>query len=217
MKEIIEWLIKVEQAAGELYRNAAEFSEWNDLFLYVVNTLKRESREFQYSAAKIQGHLDRIVAFQETRPEGLASLEKIRKIPHVWREKVLVVEDSEPLRTMLENVLSRQYHMDTAENGQKGLEKIKANYFDVILSDIDMPKLDGIAMFQKAVSYDLTIAHRFLFISGYFSDQNRLFLETNHKPFMQKPVILLEVRKKLAGIIAGNRRLVENAVFSKRA
>ncbi len=300
MKETIEWLIKVEQAAGELYSSAAfffekdkklsafleelaedeawhfhvmgsaaefiraspdmkpaqvaldyesrqkilslfqenlqnlmtnrikieeifscivttEFSEWNDLFLYVVNTLKGTSREFQYAAAKMQGHLDQIVAFLETRPEGLTSLERLRKIPQVWREKVLVVEDSKPLRMMLENVLSRHYHMDTAEDGQQGLEKIKGNYFDVILSDIEMPKIDGITMLQKAISFDPTIAHRFLFMSGYISDQNKLFLQTNHIPFMEKPVLLLDVRKRLAGMIANNRRSVENVIFSTRS
>ena len=39
---------------------ATEFSEWNDLFLYVVNTLKKESREFQYVAARMQNHLKQI-------------------------------------------------------------------------------------------------------------------------------------------------------------
>lgn len=193
-----------------------EFSEWNDLFLYVVNTLKGESREFQYAAAKMQGHLDQIATFLETRPDALTSLERMRKIPQVWREKILVVEDSEPLRIMLQNILSRQYYLDTAEDGQQGLEKIKENYFDVILSDIEMPKVDGITMFQKALSYDPTIAHRFLFMSGYFSDKNMLFLETNHIPFMQKPVVLQEVGKKLTNIIVDNRRSVDDVVFSIR-
>jgi CheY-like chemotaxis protein len=194
---------------------STEFSEWNELFLYVVNTLKEESREFQYAAAKMQGHLDQVVVFLETRPEGPPLLERIRKLPHVWREKVLVVEDSEPLRTMLEHVLLRQYNVATAENGQKGLEKIKGNFFDVIISDIDMPIMDGITLFRKAVSYDPAIGRRFLIMSGFFSDKHRLFLETNHIPYMQKPIVLGEVKKRLADLVEKNRRSSNDAVFSK--
>ena len=79
-----------------------------------------------------------------------------------------------------------------------------------------MPKVDGITIFQRAVSYDPTIAHRFLFMSGYFPDQNKRFLETNHISFMQKPVVLQEIGKKLTQIIVDNRRSVDNVVFSKR-
>lgn len=199
-------------AAGQLEKEtilscvaATEFSEWNDLFLYVVNTLKEQRREFQYAAARMQGHLDQIVVFFEARPEGLALLEEIRNLPKLWRGRVLIVEDTEPLRVMLENVLSRQYDTETAENGRAGLEKIKENYFDVIVSDIDMPVMDGITLFQAAAADDPMIAHRFLVLSGYFSDQNRLFLETNHVPYLQKPVVLKDLQKRLVDIVAANR------------
>lgn len=189
----------------------SEFSEWNDFFLYVVNTLKEENREFQYAAARMQGHLEQIINFLETRPESLAPLEKIRNLPQVWREKVLIVEDSEPLRLMLDNVLSRQFNTDTAGDGREGLEKIKESYFDVIISDIEMPIMDGLSLFRNATSYDRTISRRFLFVSGFFSEQNRVVLEMHQIPYMQKPVALMDVQKKLTDIMADNRRALGDA------
>ena len=46
----------------------AELSEWNDIFLYVVNILKKKTNEFIYPAARIQAHIKLIIRFLE-KPE----------------------------------------------------------------------------------------------------------------------------------------------------
>lgn len=185
---------------------ATEFSEWNDLFLYVVNSLKEESREFQYVAAKMQGHLKHIMDFLGSRPEGLPFMNKIRQLPQVWREQVLIVEDSLPLAQMLETVFSRDYNTATAENGRKGLEKIKENYVDVILSDIDMPEMDGVALYQEATRHDPDIGRRFLFFSGFLSQESLAFIEAHHIPYLLKPSSVSDLRCKVAEILENDRR-----------
>jgi len=66
---------------------------------------------------------------------------------------VLYVEDDPDVRESMSDILSMLYsHIETAENGEKGLEKYHAfhekyqRYFDIVLSDILMPLCDGIAM-----------------------------------------------------------------------
>ena len=188
-----------------------EFSEWNDFFLFVVNSLKERSREFQYVAARMQDHLKHIMDFLETRPEGAPFLEEIRKLPPLWREKILIVEDFEPLRRMLEMVLRREYIIATAEDGRKGLEKVEENYFDVIVSDIDMPEINGIELFEAALRHDPEIARRFLFYSGLITEQHKALFNAHGVPYLHKPVGLVEIKQKVADILARRRNSVANS------
>ena len=53
---------------------------------------------------------------------------------------ILVIEDDRKMRDGLVEILSEEgYNVESAENGQVGLEKIKKNEFDVILTDLIMP------------------------------------------------------------------------------
>lgn len=59
-------------------------------------------------------------------------------------KKILLIEDMKGVRDSLEVILSIQgYEVDFAENGQQGLEKAKASSYDLIITDILMPELDG--------------------------------------------------------------------------
>ena len=61
-------------------------------------------------------------------------------------QTILVVEDSDTIRTVVKKGLSEAgFKVVTAHNGQEGLEKIALQEPDLILSDIEMPKMDGIS------------------------------------------------------------------------
>jgi len=190
-----------------------EFSEWNDLFLYVVNSLKEDSREFQYVAARMQDHLKHILDFLETRPEEIPFLEKIRSLPQLWRETILIVEDSEPLMLMMERLFRRDFNTLTAENGKQGLEKIKGNYVDVIVSDIDMPEMNGIEFFEEAIKYDKDIGRRFLFFSGLIVEEHKDFIDANQVPYLQKPASVADIRQKVVDILERNRHDTQAAAI----
>ena len=183
-----------------------EFSEWNDLFLYVVNSLKEKSREFQYVAARMQGHLKHILDFLESRPEGTPFLDKIRELPRVWKERILIVEDSEPLSLMMDKIFRRDFKTATAENGRIALEKIKENYVDVIISDIEMPEMNGIAFFQEALKHDPDIGRRFLFFTGLILPEHKEVIDAHHLPFLLKPASVIDIKRKVGGILEINRQ-----------
>jgi CheY-like chemotaxis protein len=64
--------------------------------------------------------------------------------------KVLLVDDDQALRQLYTIELSgRQFTVIVAENGQEGVEKAKSDKPDLILMDIMMPKMDGIAALSK--------------------------------------------------------------------
>lgn len=61
--------------------------------------------------------------------------------------KVLVVDDSNSIRDMVSFTLkSAGYETVEAKDGQEGLDKAKTSAFDLVISDVNMPNMDGIAL-----------------------------------------------------------------------
>ena len=64
-------------------------------------------------------------------------------------QKILTVDDSLVIRNIISTILkSSGFDVDTAINGIDGLEKIYTNSYDLVISDINMPKMDGLKMVQ---------------------------------------------------------------------
>jgi DNA-binding NtrC family response regulator len=62
----------------------------------------------------------------------------------------LVIDDERSIRNTLKDILEyEKYVVDVAEDGVKGLEKVKAGEYDIILCDIKMPGMDGIEVLEK--------------------------------------------------------------------
>jgi two-component system nitrogen regulation response regulator NtrX len=83
-------------------------------------------------------------------------------------KKILIVEDEKAIRNVLKNILleeSTTYIIEEAENGIEALGKLKINEYDLIISDIKMPKMDGIELLQKTLEIHPTAT--FLMISGH--------------------------------------------------
>ena len=66
------------------------------------------------------------------------------------RHTILVIDDNEWIRTTLKDLLATSgYQVDIADNGETGLSKVKSKHYDVVLSDVQMPKIDGIATARR--------------------------------------------------------------------
>lgn len=64
--------------------------------------------------------------------------------------KVLVVDDELGIRILLSDYLSSKgFDVSMAKDGQESLDQLKANIFDVVITDINMPRLDGIEMLKS--------------------------------------------------------------------
>lgn len=169
-----------------------EYSEWNDIFLYVINNMKKFNKEFQYLVATIQEHKNRIVHFIDNLPGGFKIYKDIHELDDVWQNKFLLVEDNEAILTLFEEILAMKGAVETAVNGQEGLKKIREHFFNVIISDIDMPIMDGLELYKKAVEENKEIKAHFLFCSGNITSNSERFLMENNLPYLTKPVALDE-------------------------
>ena len=82
-----------------------------------------------------------------------ASPERIQ--PSLNGVSVLVVEDEDDSRELVALFLSKAgATVETANSGAEGLEKIKAGQFDVLVSDIGMPQMDGYQFIEAVRSLD---------------------------------------------------------------
>ncbi|RLE09248.1 response regulator [Candidatus Aerophobetes bacterium] len=65
------------------------------------------------------------------------------------RRKILVVDDSATIRTLQGFILeSAGFEVQTASNGIEALEKLYKERFDLVVADINMPKMDGLKLIE---------------------------------------------------------------------
>lgn len=105
-------------------------------------------------------------------------------------EKILVIDDERPIRSTLKEILEfENFKVDTAEDGKQGLEMILANKYDLILSDIKMPKMDGMevldALIEKGIETPVVM------ISGHGNVETAVeAIKKGAYDFIQKPLDL---------------------------
>jgi len=117
---------------------------------------------------------------------------------------VLIAEDEAPVREFVSRALQHAGHVVTSvEDGFEALEALAGEHFDMLLTDIVMPGLDGIALALKLGSShpDLPI----LMMSGYAAERQRahnleaLVHRVIPKPFSLKDIVIA-VEETLASV-----------------
>ena len=87
----------------------------------------------------------RIAAFSTQRGGDVKTGESAERL-----RSVLVVEDSITTRTLLKNILeSSGYAVVTAVDGMDGFTRLKSGTFDIVVSDVDMPRMNGFELTAK--------------------------------------------------------------------
>jgi CheY-like chemotaxis protein len=177
----------------------AEFSEWNGVFLYTVNFLSKNDLDCIDIARKVQIHQKFIVKFIEMTPGLSVHLEKIKGLPIVWRDKVLFVDDEPIVLSFYKKIFEKEWSVETAANGREALDKLRCDYFDVVVSDISLPEMNGIALYQEANKIWPDIGERFLFYSANAMKYADFFRENNLK-YIVKPASLQDIVAAVSSI-----------------
>ena len=116
--------------------------------------------------------------------------------------KILITEDEDSLRSFVARALRMDGH-DTVEaaDGAEGLEALAVGDFDLLLSDIRMPVMDGIELTHKAAA-----AHpglRILLMTGYAEQRERADdLAEKIVDVVSKPFTLPDIRTAVARALA---------------
>ena len=131
----------------------------------------------------------------------------MRTLCSIQASQVLVVDDEEIARTNLGYILRKEGHqVATAANGLEALEKVKAQEFDVILTDLKMEKMDGIQLLEsvKQVSPRTEI----IMVTGYPTVSTAVdALKKGAAHYLSKPIKLEELRATVREIVEKKRHL----------
>jgi CheY-like chemotaxis protein len=102
---------------------------------------------------------------------------------------ILVVDDDLfVLRLIAEALSAEGYEVDTARNGREALEKTAARSYDLILSDLRMPEVDGVALYRELERREPRLLRRFAVVSGTTeAPEYASFLEETNLPLLSKP------------------------------
>ncbi|MFC1636140.1 response regulator, partial [Planctomycetota bacterium] len=181
------------------YMARAEFSELNPVFLYIVGKFGEMSREAENMAAEIQAHLSHIQAFIEALPQDLKPFVDVGMFPSVREERFLIVDDHDSLRELVASLLAPRGKVEAVSGASKALKKVKEHFYNGIVSDIQMPRMDGIEFYRQCVAYDSRLKDHFLFYSADVSSERKAFLMKNNLRFLRKPFGLGEFMDTTSG------------------
>jgi len=127
--------------------------------------------------------------------------------------RILIVDDEERIRHLLAIMLGRRGHqVDQAGDGVEALEMINAKPFDLVITDIKMPRMDGMELLKRIMEMD--IPYPVIFITAFATVESAVeamrqgAVDYITKPF-EEARILLTVERTLgvSRIIAENRNL----------
>lgn len=119
--------------------------------------------------------------------------------------RVLVADDQEHMRELLVEALSADGHtVDPAEDGAAALKLLAAQSYDLVVSDLQMPQVDGPKLYQEIRRLKPDAAPHFVFITGEDEAPGYgRFLTDSKVPVVTKPFKLKEFRQLLATLFPG--------------
>jgi DNA-binding response OmpR family regulator len=120
---------------------------------------------------------------------------------------VLVVDDEEELGNMIADVLGAAGHrVDVVTDGAQALSRMETRSYDVVLSDLRMPVMDGPTLYAETRARHPGQERRFVFLTGdTFTGSNAEFLERAGLPCLSKPFTLDEIERVVANVVRKGR------------
>ncbi len=123
------------------------------------------------------------------------------------RARRLLVVDDEPLvRELYAEALNGEGQVDVAADGIEALALLDANRYDLILTDVSMPRLDGLGLFETVLAGRPESAAAFMFVTGSLFGGNAVVIDGFSLPLLHKPIrmdaLVAAVRGRLAEIAA---------------
>ncbi len=109
------------------------------------------------------------------------------------KAKILVVDDESKIRESFSDILSLEdFEVDTAQNGEEAINLIDDDYYDVALIDLNMPKVDGMAVLKYLVEHSIdTIG---IILTGYATIRTAVeAMKAGAFDYLAKPVKMEEV------------------------
>lgn len=131
------------------------------------------------------------------------------------KAKILLVDDEEILRENIALILQQEgYDVVEASNGQEAYEKYLNDKFDVLISDIEMPRMKGIELLEKISKIDPHLIS--IFITAYGSLETAIAaLRLGASDYILKPIDFDELILKIKRLLEFRQLVIENQLYRR--
>jgi signal transduction histidine kinase/FixJ family two-component response regulator len=136
------------------------------------------------------------------------------------RGRILVIEDEPTVAQLIVDVLREEGHqIEAVLDSQEGLARISRTSYDLVISDLRMPRLDGPAFYDALVRTGSAVRHQILFITGDILSRRTLdFLEPNALPYLAKPFLVEELKLAVNRLLqSGEKQVPKSKPANKKA
>ncbi len=122
--------------------------------------------------------------------------------------RVLIVDDDREIALYINNELSQWYRFDYSSNGRDALKKLLTESYDLVISDVKMPEMDGITLLKKVKSNSNISDIPVILLTSKANVQDRLEgLKKGADAFLAKPFSMDELHVTIDNLVDNVRRL----------
>ena len=130
--------------------------------------------------------------------------------------KILIADDEKPIRDSLKMILDEEgYSTEVVADGEEALQKIKEQNFDVVITDIKMPKMEGIQVLEEASK--ISPETFFIIMTAYASVKTAIdALRQGAYDYLIKPVEFDDVIVRVKRLLDYKKLALENKSLRQR-
>ena len=138
---------------------------------------------------------------QPPHQAGMRFKEQLEKTnPNIKKIKVLIAEDNESNYTLYEHMLTGNYELIHAWNGEEAVELFEQTHPDIILMDISMPKMDGYEATNEIKRKDALVPIIAVTAYAFATDKERM-LESGFNGYVSKPINHTRLKEEIADVL----------------
>ncbi|GAB5552921.1 MAG: hypothetical protein Sapg2KO_25120 [Saprospiraceae bacterium] len=127
-----------------------------------------------------------------------SGLKNSMQVKEASKYQLLIVEDNIELGIYLKSVLDKSYTIELAHNGKEAWQLIQQEHFDLLISDVMMPEMNGIELLSKVKSHDRYQNIPFMMLTALSAGEERMkALRIGVDDYLQKPFLTEEVELRI--------------------
>ena len=117
-------------------------------------------------------------------------------------KRVLIVDDDPSvIKGLQESLKTEKCTVDVAVDGLEAFEKIATDEYDLIISDVMMPGLNGQKLYKYMSEVKPHLIHRCILITGAMNDELEAFCRSVKLPFLNKPFSAIDLKIQIGTLL----------------
>ncbi len=130
----------------------------------------------------------------------------------IEKPSILLVDNNEDIRAFLKSQLLKDFSILESTNGEQGWEQAKEKQPDLILSDVMMPRMNGIQLCNEVKTHPKTASIPVILLTVRSSEENKIEgLQQKADDYITKPFSVKEIKVRASNLIDQRKRLISAA------